>query len=121
MMKTLALLVLFPQLCVATDFVIPSGKKINEGRLRAEARAKGFTNAEVYCKGRNKCFLQYDNAVLLDPAPVIAAHVFVDQEAVKAQEDAELRALAGKLDAGTLTDTEQKRIIRLLIRRLTGD
>jgi hypothetical protein len=56
-----------------------------------------------------------------NPAGIIAAHAYADPAAVKKSEDAELRALAAKLDAGTLSDADQKRAIRLLIKRQIGD
>lgn len=82
--------------------------KVDPDNFKAEALAAGFLEAEVYLKN-DRWFMTYADSVKKDPAPLIAAHKYVDRRALAAAERAEMKAIRDKWAAGTATDEEIKR------------
>lgn len=107
------LLLLLVSTCAATDVLIL--KPVTPHILKAEARAAGFLDAEVYCYS-GACHLVYSDIYIMNPAPVIAAHVYIDLKAVRDGDRAELRLLRDKFQAGLQTADDIKRALFLIIK-----
>ncbi len=86
------------------------GRPIDPDLLKSEARAAGFTDAELSRRGI-QWTLHYADSVLLDPAPLVAAH---DHE-VKVREKDELMTIVIRLKLGTSTREDERKILLYLL------
>lgn len=113
-MKLLIALVLLPQLAFGGEYAFK--KFVVPDKLKDEARAAGLTGADVECTGDN-CILRYNAGVSVNPAPIVAAHVYFDRDAQTALMRTQAIALAKKLKAlPEPADPVERDTRRLLLR-----
>lgn len=99
--------------------VVKFDKKVNPGKLRKELEAASFLVENLRCDG-SACTLILAASEKKSPSAIIAAHVSIDPELERRRERAELRSLAEKWKAGTITGPEKDHLIlRFILRGLS--
>lgn len=112
------LLTAFPaQASRTTDY----SKQCSAPALTAELRAAGFSVDSVVGAG-DRCVVSLADAEKKDPSPIVKAHVYASPRQLVENERkvtaVELAALETKLDDGTITPTETRRLLKLMLKIL---
>ena len=108
-MKTIALLFLISP-CWAKDY--PINKPVAAIQLHQELEASGFKVSGITCRNA-KCVVSLVDVERKNPSAIIAAHVPLGKNAMRQSMLDELAALEIKLDDGTATIADLRRIAKI--------
>ncbi len=114
-MKKLALSLLLLAPC-AQARTVKFNKAVDISRLEKDLRAAGFSVSSTYCLG-TKCEIYMPDSETKSPTAIIAAQPKpIDRELERADVLAELEILEEKLDGGSLTAAEIRRMFKIILK-----
>lgn len=117
-MKTMIAAFLLTALPAKASRTTDYSKQCSAPALTAELRAAGFSVDSVVGAG-DRCVVALADAEKKDPAAIIKAHVYASPrqllENQRKTTAVELAALETKLDDGTITPAETRRLLKLML------
>lgn len=96
-------------------------KTIDPAALQTELVAAGFKVRHITCVAES-CAISLEDSEAKSPKKIVDSYVFINSSLRRRQDLAELRALAEKWKAGTITPSEKDQLIlRFILRGLPED
>lgn len=120
-MKTMITVFLLAALPAQATRTTDYSKQCSAVALTAELRAAGFSVDSVVGAG-DRCVVALADTEKKDPAAIIKAHVYASPHQLVENERtataSELAALETKLDDGTITQAETRKLLKLMLKIL---
>lgn len=95
-------------------------KKVNVHMLRSQLTAAGFKARDIGCKPNNDCAIHWTENETKDPASIIAAHAYIDDALLDADNKAEIRRLGLKWKKGVISAAEKDDLLMRLVIQQAG-